>query len=46
MDENFGLVKYYDIKVGDKILKDAAWYFPEPKPDYVALKGFIAFRKS
>jgi uncharacterized protein (DUF427 family) len=39
-----GDASYYTIRVGDRAVKDAAWYYPEPLDDAPdALKGLIAF---
>ena len=38
-----GHADYYDIVVGDKVNKDAAWYYPDPKPAARQIKGHIAF---
>lgn len=38
-----GRAHYYDVKVGDKIIKNAAWYYPDPSPKYPNLQGHIAF---
>lgn len=38
-----GSAKYYDIKIGDQIAKQAAWYYPAPSPKYPNLQGHIAF---
>lgn len=29
--DELGVAKYYDLKWGDTVLKDAAWFYPEPK---------------
>ena len=41
-----GHADYYDIFVGDKVNKDAAWYYPSPKPAAKQIKGHVAFEKS
>ena len=38
-----GLASYYDVIVGDALNKDAAWYYPEPKPEAASVKDRIAF---
>jgi uncharacterized protein (DUF427 family) len=38
-----GIASHYDIIVGDKTNKDAAWYYPHPKPDAKQIKGYVAF---
>lgn len=39
-----GEASYYSVRVGDRVVKDAAWYYPDPLPDAPSqLKGLIAF---
>lgn len=39
-----GDASYYTIRVGDRVVKNGAWYYPEPIPDAPpALEGLIAF---
>lgn len=38
-----GTAQYYDVVVGEEVNKDAAWYYPEPKPDARQIAGYIAF---
>ena len=38
-----GTASYYDVVVGDKVNHDAAWYYPDPKPAALRIKGYIAF---
>jgi uncharacterized protein (DUF427 family) len=40
-----GTCSYYDVVVGDKVNKDAAWYYPDCKPEAKRIEGFIAFWK-
>jgi uncharacterized protein (DUF427 family) len=40
-----GVASYYDIIVGDKVNRDAAWYYPEPKDAAANIKGHVAFWK-
>jgi uncharacterized protein (DUF427 family) len=40
-----GTASYYDIAVNGEINKDAAWYYPEAKPDAKNIEGFVAFWK-
>lgn len=40
-----GHADYYDIIVGDKVNKDAAWYYPDPKPAAMNIKGHVAFER-
>jgi uncharacterized protein (DUF427 family) len=38
-----GEAAYYDLVVGDKVVFDAAWYYPSPAPGYEDLRDHIAF---
>ena len=38
-----GVAGYYDVVVGDKVNRDAAWYYPEPSRAASRIKGRIAF---
>lgn len=40
-----GRASYYDIVVGDEVNRDAAWYYPDPKPAAKEIKDHIAFWK-
>jgi uncharacterized protein (DUF427 family) len=40
-----GTASYYDVAVGGQVNKDAAWYYPEPKPAAANIKDYIAFWK-
>lgn len=40
-----GRASYYDIVVKEKVNKDAAWYYPEPKPAAKHITGYVAFWK-
>ncbi len=40
-----GTAHYHDVVVGDLVNKDAAWYYPEPKPAANEIKDRIAFWK-
>jgi uncharacterized protein (DUF427 family) len=40
-----GVASYYHLVVDGKTNKDAAWYYPEPKPAAKAITGHIAFWK-
>ena len=40
-----GTASYYDVVVNGRTNKDAAWYYPEPKPAAGHIKGYIAFWK-
>ena len=38
-----GEASYYTLKVNGQDNKDAAWYYPDPKPKAQNIKGYIAF---
>ena len=38
-----GTASYHDIVVGGRRNKDAAWYYPDPKPAVENIKGYLAF---
>jgi uncharacterized protein (DUF427 family) len=40
-----GIASYYDVVAGGKTNKDAAWYYPEPKPEAKNIAGYVAFWK-
>ena len=40
-----GIASYYDVVVDGQTNKDAAWYYPDPKPAAANITGYIAFWK-
>lgn len=38
-----GIASYYSVEVDGQVNKDAAWYYPDPKPAAANIKGHIAF---
>jgi uncharacterized protein (DUF427 family) len=40
-----GEASYYSLNVDGKENKDAAWYYPEPKPAAAEIKNYVAFWK-
>lgn len=38
-----GEASYYDVVVDGKVLNDAAWYYPNPRPLAEEIRGYIAF---
>jgi uncharacterized protein (DUF427 family) len=38
-----GEASYYNVVVDGEVNQDAAWYYPEPKPEASHIKGYIAF---
>ncbi len=41
-----GTASYYDVRVDDETLSDAAWYYPNPKPDAEHIRNHVAYYKS
>lgn len=40
-----GVASYYDVVVGDAVDRDAAWYYPDTKPEAAHIRGRVAFWK-
>jgi len=40
-----GTARYYSLAVGGKENRDAAWFYPDPKPAAGQIRGRIAFWK-
>ena len=40
-----GIARYRHIIVKDKVNKDAAWYYPEPREAAAEIAGYFAFWK-
>jgi uncharacterized protein (DUF427 family) len=40
-----GTAHYYDLIVDGAVNPDAAWYYPDPKPEAEHIRGRIAFWK-
>jgi uncharacterized protein (DUF427 family) len=40
-----GEASYHDVAVAGQVNKDAAWYYPQPKPEAQNIAGYIAFWK-
>ena len=38
-----GVASYYDVVIGGKVNRDAAWYYPSPSQAADRIKGRIAF---
>lgn len=38
-----GEASYYNLQVGEATNTDAAWYYPNPKPEAALIKGRVAF---
>ena len=38
-----GVASYYDVVVGDRVNRDAAWFYPEPSRLAERIKGRVAF---
>ncbi|MES2112936.1 MAG: DUF427 domain-containing protein [Bacteroidota bacterium] len=40
-----GLASYYSLNVDGQENRDAAWYYPDPKPAAENITGYVAFWK-
>ena len=38
-----GEAHYCDVVVDGKLNRDAAWYYPDPKPAAASIAGYVAF---
>lgn len=38
-----GTARYYTVSVDGESNKDAAWYYPEPKPEAEKIRDYVAF---
>jgi uncharacterized protein (DUF427 family) len=38
-----GTASYYNVMVDGQVNQDAAWYYPDPKPEAENIRGRIAF---
>jgi uncharacterized protein (DUF427 family) len=38
-----GVASYYDIVVNGQVVRNAAWYYPQPKPEAAHIRGHVAF---
>lgn len=40
-----GTASYYDVVVNGETNRDAAWFYPEPKPEAKHIENYVAFWK-
>jgi uncharacterized protein (DUF427 family) len=38
-----GVARYWHVRLGDDLLRDVAWGYPDPSPGYEAITGHLAF---
>jgi uncharacterized protein (DUF427 family) len=38
-----GIAGYYTVALGDKRAVNAAWYYPDPTPEFAPIRDYIAF---
>lgn len=38
-----GLASYYSVEAGGQVNRDAAWFYPNPKPAAANIKDHVAF---
>lgn len=41
-----GRASYYDLQVGDKLIKNAAWFYKNPSESFSEIKNYLAFYPS
>jgi uncharacterized protein (DUF427 family) len=41
-----GMAAYYSLVVGDRRVEQAAWYYPDPTPNFEAIRNYVAFYPS
>lgn len=41
-----GAANYYDLRVGDKLIENAAWFYPNPTEAFAEIKSYLAFYPS
>ncbi len=41
-----GRASYYDLVVGDSRVSRAAWYYPDPTPEFDSIRNYVAFYPS
>lgn len=41
-----GRAGYYDLRIGENLVKNAAWFYPHPTGNFVDIKNFLAFYPS
>lgn len=41
-----GQAAYYTVTVGDRSVADAAWFYPNPTPNFAGIKDYVAFYPS
>ncbi len=38
-----GTARYFSVSVAGEVAENAAWTYPEPKPDAEHIRGYVAF---
>ncbi len=41
-----GAANYYDLRVGDKVVEKAAWFYPQPNKSFAEIENYPAFYPS
>ncbi|MEY2985615.1 MAG: hypothetical protein RLZZ568_2232 [Cyanobacteriota bacterium] len=41
-----GTASYYHLKIGDRQIENAGWYYPTPTPNFVQITNYVAFYPS
>lgn len=40
-----GTASYYDLEVDGQVNQQAAWFYPDPKPEAAQIRDYVAFWK-
>ncbi|GJN88140.1 hypothetical protein Rhopal_001096-T1 [Rhodotorula paludigena] len=46
VEGNHGKASYYSLKIGDEVVPDAAWYYPQAYEKAKDIEGYVAFYKN
>ena len=38
-----GIANYYDLAIDGEVIRDGAWYYPEPSDNFSRIKDHVAF---
>ena len=38
-----GTASYYNVCVGDRLIEDAAWFYPHPTAAFASIRNYVAF---
>ena len=41
-----GIAEYYNYDYGNELIENVAWYYPNPNPDFLAIRRYVSFYSS